>query len=133
MGVIGNKEKFLKSKKVWLIGIILIIVIIYFFNGSNNVPKGISQSYYNDSLEVLSELNKAFENETFPSDKASNIIADQVREIEKDPSNFTDKEIYINEQLTKMLLNLSEGNISQMLEARYGVAEILEVSEDYNK
>lgn len=129
--VVVSKKPIWKNKKVLIIGILVVLFLAYKIENSPSVPDGIGENYYSNALWAFHELNVAFEKGKFPSDEVTKSIADNVRAVESDLSKYSDKEIFISGQFTKMLLGVGEGNVSQVNEARANLAAVLEVDEDY--
>lgn len=125
-----NKKPIWKNKVFWIVSILL---FLFFASkmGSSGVPEDIRENYYDNALWAFHELNKAYENREFPSDEVVESISNNVRAVESDLSSYSNKEIFISEQFTKMLLGVGEGNVSQVNEARANLAAVLEVDEDY--
>lgn len=128
--VVVNKKPIWKNKAVWIVSILL---FLFFASkmGSSGVPEDISENYYDNALWAFHELNKAYENKELPSGEVMESISNNARAVESDLSSYSNKEIFISEQFTKMLLGLGEGNVSQVNEARANLAAVLEVDEDY--
>lgn len=129
--VVVKRKPIWKNRAVWIVGILVILFFAFKIGNSPSVPEGIGENYYSNALWAFHELNVAYEKGKFPSDEVVESISNNVRAVESDLSKYSDKEIFISGQFTKMLLGVGEGNISQVNEARANLAAVLEVDEDY--
>lgn len=137
--VVKKKKPIWKNRTFWIIGIILALFAAYKIGSSTSVLEDIGENYYSNALEAFHELNVTFEDGEFPSDEVVESISNNVRAIESDPSSYTDKEIYISEQFTKMVVGIGslhnfgggQGFEEQIPETRANLAEVLEVDKDY--
>ncbi|KYG90622.1 hypothetical protein A0U40_06510 [[Bacillus] sp. KCTC 13219] len=126
-----KKKPIWKRKVTWVVGVLILIVVAYNLGSSPNVPEGIGENYYSNALWAYHEINGAFKNGQFPSNEVSESLYNNVKAIDSNPSNYTNKEIYISQQLTKMLLGAGQGWQDQFYEARSNLAMVLEIKEDY--
>lgn len=137
--VVVNKKPIWKNRTVWIIGILVVLFIAYKVGSSPSVPEGIEEKHYEQALGAFHELNVAFEKGEYPSHDVISWVTDHASIIERDASDYTEKEIYINGQLTKMLLGVgsiqdfgeNRGFEEQVYEARSNLADVLEVDENY--
>ncbi|MGZ9866695.1 hypothetical protein, partial [Escherichia coli] len=111
-----------------------------------NIPDGIEKEFYNDSLEAFHELNVSMEDRKFPDEKVISWVAEQERNIAKNPEGYTEKEKYISANLRSWIVNIGNmveygGNKNLKLElrdfenkgntARTNLAGVLEIDVDY--
>lgn len=133
------KKPIWKNRTFWIISTLVFLFFAYKLGSSPSVPEGIEEEHYDDVLWAFHEINVAFEEGEYPSSEVISWVSDHARIIERDSYDYTEKEIYINEQLTKMLLGVGsiqdfgehQGFEEQVNEARANLSEVLEVAEDY--
>lgn len=134
------KEPFWKKKSLWIIGILIIIIIgLYMQESKHDIPEDISKEYYENVIWAFDELNMAFEEGKLPRDEVIELIAGYARSIERYPNDYTEKEIYINELLSSMSVDIlftiefGEGNGFEIdiLNTRDDLINVLELEENY--
>ncbi|UPJ16564.1 hypothetical protein MYW48_28455 [Bacillus cereus] len=140
------KKPIWKKRSFWIIGVIIFLFLSAKLGMSNNIPDGIEKEFYNDSLEAFHELNVSMEDRKFPDEKVISWVAEQERNIAKNPEGYTEKEKYISANLRSWIVNI--GNLVEYGEnknlklelrdfehkgntARTNLAGVLEIDEDY--
>ena len=91
-----SKKPIWKNRTVWIIGLLAVLFVAYKAGSSQSVPEGIEENHYEQALWVFHELNVAFEEGKYPSNDVTSWVSDHARIIERDASDYTEKEIYIN-------------------------------------
>ncbi|KXI51978.1 MULTISPECIES: hypothetical protein [Bacillus cereus group] len=140
------KKPIWKKRSFWIIGVIILLFLSSKLGMSNNIPDGIEKEFYNDSLEVFHELNVSMEDRKLPDEKVISWVAEQERNIVKNPEGYTEKEKYISANLRSWIVNIGNlveygGDKGLELElrdfekksntARANLAGVLEIDEDY--
>lgn len=136
---VEKKKPIWKNKSFWVVGVLIILFFTYFQGAFKDVPEGLAEGYYDNALWVFHELNEAFDENKSPSDDVIEFMSDYNRSMDAYPTDYTQKEIYVNELLVSMLVVVGDiyyfeegqGLEAKLYETRANLAEVLEVDEDY--
>lgn len=135
-----KKNPIWKSKVLWIVGVLILIVVAYNLGSSSNVPEGIGENYYSNALWAYREINEALKKGELPSDEVLDSIGNNAEEVKSNPSKYTKKERYISEEFEILyigLLLIVSGEVAdttqtenRVYEALSNLANVLEIDED---